>query len=164
MKNILFIFAVIFITNPAYSQNERIKAMFIYNFTKYIEWPNKDDIFTIGVLNSRKMSRELSALSKRKKIGKSKIVIKNLKNTSGIDNCEIIYIPKAQASKIKKIKSLTKNKTTLIISDESRGINKGAGINFVVRGKKQKFEIRRRNIEKKGVKLNSTLLSLGIVK
>ncbi len=164
MKQILFILAAVFFMNSAYSQNEKIKAVFIYNFTKYIEWSGTNDVFTIGILNSKAMNKQLSAIARRKKVGTKKIIIKNFKNVYNIKKCEIIYIPKSQASKIKIVKSRNKNNNMLIISDECDGIKKGAGINFVVKKNRQRFEIRRRNIERNGVKLNSRLLSLGIVK
>jgi len=54
-------------------------------------------------------------------------------------------------------------KPTLIITDQPGLAEKGASINYITIDGAQKFEINRMNIEKAGLKINSFLLSLGIV-
>ena len=50
---------------PGTEGNEyQIKAMFIFNFTKYVEWPeNKDvNVFTIGVIGESEITEPLEKI------------------------------------------------------------------------------------------------------
>ncbi|MBK7311840.1 MAG: YfiR family protein [Sphingobacteriaceae bacterium] len=57
--------------NPSgYDTNAKIKAVFIYNFTKYFEWPNnkKTGNFIIYIVGKNdNLINELNLLAKRKK-------------------------------------------------------------------------------------------------
>lgn len=166
MKKIILLLTAIFLFNFSYSQNEKLKSLFIYNFAKYIKWSKKNSKgdFVIGVYNGNKMFETMKKIMKNKKSGSRKIVINNYKNISSIKNCNILYIPYKKSSLISKIASSLKRKATVIVSDSKSGISKGAGINFVIKSKKIRFEIRKRNVEKNGIKVNSNLIKLGIKK
>ncbi|MDB9964033.1 YfiR family protein [Vicingaceae bacterium] len=45
--------------------NAKIKAVFLYNFTKYIEWPKGsiDESFKIGIYNNAEMYRFLTEMA-----------------------------------------------------------------------------------------------------
>ena len=47
-----------------YDTNAKIKAVYIYNFTKYIEWPKeyREQIFVIGVLGESALFDELKTM------------------------------------------------------------------------------------------------------
>ena len=166
MKKTIILLAAIFLFNFSYSQNEKLKSLFIYNFTKYIKWSgdNGSGDFIIEVYKDKKMLKTLKTLLKNKKTGNRKIVIKNFTSKENLNNCNILFIPSEKSNIIASMSKILNNKATVIVSENKYGISKGAGINFIVKKKKIKFEIRKRNVEKKGIKVNSNLLKLGIKK
>ncbi len=149
-----------------FSQNENVKAVFIYNFTKYISWPKSESSgdFTIGVLGNPAMVSSLNALASKKRVGTRKIKILNFNSYNAIQKCHILYIGNAKKSQISNALTKVSLLPVVVVTDSPGLIEKGSGINFVEVGGKQKFEIKKATVEKKGIKVNSALLQLGIKK
>lgn len=145
--------------------NSKIKATFIYNFTKYIDWPEKykEGNFVIGVLGTTSFYNDLTALLTKKSVGKQIFEIKSYTNIESITgNCHILFIPADHSAQMADVLKKLKGKSTLIVTEKSGLAKQGSGINFVVENNKQRFELNKTNIEKYDLKVSSTLASLAI--
>lgn len=161
MKKLRFILCVtgLFCFALTYGQNEKFKALFIYNFTNYIEWPGgTNGAFTITVIGDSPIIAELQAVSKIKKVGNASIEVKKVNSVSEIGNSNIVYIPANRKKSLYDVAQAMAGKPTLIISDNAQG---KFGINFVEVDSRQSFQISKSNIEEHGLKVNSSLIALG---
>jgi hypothetical protein len=149
----------------ANAQNEKFKALFMYNFTKYIEWPvsQRTGDFVIGVLGNSAMVSELNTIASKQKIGSQNIVIKVFSTADEIDNCNILYLPASKSNQIGAVVNKLTGKAILIISDKAGLASQGAGINYVLDGDKLKYEVNKGSLEKRGLVVSNALLALGIV-
>lgn len=160
--SLLIIAIVVLKFSNLFAQSEKYQALFIYNFTKYIEWPtNSTQDFVIGVIGNDVILSELKNIAESKKVGSQNIVVKSLSNTDDLSNCNIIYIPSSKNNKLEEILASAKE-STLIVTDKKGAAKEGADINFVIVDGKQKFEINSSNISKSGLKVDPNLLNLGI--
>lgn len=166
MKKTLFLFFLLtgFLINLQ-GQNEKFKALFLYNFTKYIEWPSeyKKGDFIIAVLGSTPMITELELIAERRKVETQTIVVQQYNSVSDIRNCHVIYIPSGKSSSLQDVLNKLSKMPTLVITDSPGLARKGSSINYVMKGTKQDFEINKTQIEGAHLKINKTLLSLGTV-
>jgi hypothetical protein len=163
-KQWLLLLVLIFLLPVAKAQDEKFKALFMYNFTKYIEWPSekqKGD-FIIGVFGNSPIINELSIIAEKRKVGTQQIVIKKISETKDIAVCNIVYVPESKVLKADDVKLQSKTKGVVVITDAPGLAKTFAGINYVKLDGKQNFEINKKNLEEQGVKVNSALLSLGI--
>lgn len=168
MKKKIYIFlSIVFITLGAdrpEETNAKIKAIYIYNFTKYIEWPEsyKQGNFVIGIIgNNLPLLNELNKMAIVKTVGNQRLEIKSI--TPNIDaNCHIIYLLSDNSAQLAEVMEKNKNKSTLIITDKAGLAAKGAGINFVIQENKQKIELNKSNIERYKLKVASSLVELAI--
>lgn len=145
--------------------NAKIKAIYIYNFTKYIEWPEtyKDGNFVIGFLGSSSaLLNELSKMSETKKVGSQSIQIKNITSIDNGDKFNIIYILTDNSTQLSEVLNKVKGKSTLIVTDKPGLAKQGSGINFVIVENKQKIELNKTNIEKYKLKIASTLVNMAL--
>lgn len=146
--------------------NARIKAMFLYNFTKYIEWPAayKEGNFVIGILgNNSTLLAELNKMASQKMAGNQKLEIRSLSSVEGASKCHIVYIQPDKGGELPDVLSKVKGKSALVITEKPGLAKQGAAINFVVQENKQKFELNKSNAEKYNLKVSSNLASLAIV-
>jgi hypothetical protein len=161
MKNnslILCLLGVLFFTSVN-GQNEKFKALFIYNFTNYIDWPYYGgSSFIIAVIGDSPIISELEAISKIKSVGKLSIEVKKISSASEIGNASIVYVPGAKKRILPELSQACAGKAVLIISDEAGG---NFGINFTEINQKQSFQISKSNIEAHHLKVNSNLIALG---
>lgn len=146
--------------------NAKIKAVFIYNFTKYIEWPEeyKTGEFTIGILGENEaLFQELDKMSKVKKVSNQTFSIKNIEDPNSLGNPHILYIPEDSTDQLNKALTSLKGKSTLVITEKPGLAQQGAAINFIVVGSRQKFELNKANIEQRNLKVASVLERLAVL-
>ena len=171
MRKAFFIISLLTLTTPflvsfqTFDTNAKIKAMFVYNFTKYIEWPSsyKTGNFVIGVLGESSLYTELQSMTQTKKAANQPFELKKFSSPADIDQCHMLVVPREEASKIDQVLAKVGGYSTLVITEEDGLAQRGAGINFVVRNNRQKFELNKTKIEKHDLKVSSSLLSLAIV-
>jgi uncharacterized protein DUF4154 len=151
-----------FTSDPSGSEgNEyQVKAMFVFNFTKYVEWPDvkSNDVFTIGVIGESEIIEPLERIATQKKVGDKRIVIKTLSHDAD-EFCNIIIVSKSRLNKLDQVEKKYSGRGVLIISDESQ---RSAAINLVTRDNKIRFEINQSLAKSGGVKISSQLLSLAV--
>ena len=146
---------------PGTEGNEyQIKAMFVFNFTKYVEWPQpqSSDVFSIGVVGESDITDPLERIAAQKKVGEQRIVIKNL-SPEDDDYCNIVIVSRSRLNKLEQVEKKYAGKGVLIISDESP---RSAAINLVTRDNKIRFEINQSLAKSGGVKISSQLISLAV--
>ena len=148
------------------ASNAKLKASYIYNFTKYINWPDKykQGNFVIGVLGTSSFYNDLTAQLSTKTVGNQIFEIKSFTSTESILGvCHILFIPTENSNMLPDVLKKMKGRSTLIITEKSGLAKQGSAINFVVENNKQKFELNKLNIEKYSLKVSSTLTALAIV-
>ena len=146
--------------------NAKIKAVFIYNFTKYIEWPSEDqaDEFKIGILGENApLYFELDKMSKLKKVANKSFTINSFESLKDIGQPHILYIPADKTELLKEAVLKLKGKSTLIVTEKPGMALQGSAINFVIVGSHQKFELNKANVSKHNLKVASILENLAVL-
>ena len=161
---ILSVFMIIFVgfvkTNVYDdSINAHIKVTFLYNFTKYIEWPEeyKQGNFVIGVIGNTPVFPELLIMQKTKKNGNQSFVINKYSSVDAIEKCHILFVSEDQSGKLSEAVIKIKGKSTLLVTEKDGLIYKGAAINFVINNNKQGFELNKANIKSRGLNMSTSL-------
>ena len=150
------LFSLIAKVNYGQSGITQAQANFIYNFTKFFDWPQteKSGDFVIGVLGSRSLFTDLGKITKGKKNVTQNIVVKSFSNIDNVEKCHVIFVDAIKASDIHNIHNKT-GVHCLIISDSYTAIGKGAIIQFVVEAERLKYEFSQSNALKHGLKFHS---------
>ena len=145
----------------ATEQESNLKAAFIYNFTKYIDWGNYNDRneFVIDVLGDTTIAHSLKQIAKEKTINDKPIVVHVLENPSQAVDCDILFISKNCRFTLDKILPLV-GKGVLTISEQPGYARHGTAFNFIVVNNKLKFEANLKAISSAGLKAGSQLLKL----
>jgi len=166
MKKISSIFVLLLISLSVFSQNEKLKVTFIYNFTKYISWPAELSTgnFIIGVFGSPAMSGELKAVAETRKVGTRSIEVVDFASLGALQKCHMVYVPESKKAELDKVIEKYDAQAVVVVADVPGAVLKGAAINFIMVDGKQNFEVRKANVEKNGIKVSSQLLNLGVEK
>jgi hypothetical protein len=157
---LLLCFAGLLGSIASYGQNEKFKALFIYNFTNYIEWPEGfGSSFIITVIGDSPIVGELEAIAKIKKVGQASMEIKKVGAITDVGKTNILYIPAQKKKLLNDAATVLSGKPVLIISDNALG---KFGINFVEVDQKQSFQVSKSNIEEHKLKVHTSLIALGV--
>ncbi|MBK7183932.1 MAG: YfiR family protein [Bacteroidetes bacterium] len=161
----LFVMRAMVAPDQGEEANAKIKAIYIYNFTKYIEWPQdyKTGNFIVGVLGSNSsLLGELNKMASAKTVGTQKFEIKNIASAAEATNCHIVYILNDKSTQLADVVGKVKGKSALIVTDKEGLASKGAAINFVIVENKQKIELNKSNIERYKLKVAEQLVSMAV--
>ena len=163
-KGFLFIISLSILSLGARAQNERIKALFIYNFTKYIEWPAayKQGDFIIAVVGETAVFDQLVTNTATRKVATQSIVVKKYNKPKEVERCNILYMAHDKAGTIKEAVERIKDWNTLLITDSAPSGNLEFGLNFVNTEGKQTFEVNTSFLDQKKLGYNQELLRLGV--
>lgn len=144
--------------------SERYQALFIYNFTRYIEWPsNGSSEFVVGVIGKSRVYDELVAVVSGRKVGALNISVKKFTVANEVGACQILFVSNDASSLLPALTAAMNGKNILIITERNGLISKGAGINFVMNEGKQKFQLSKINLQKSGLKVNAELVDMAVL-
>ena len=160
---LMVLFIVVSAQSFAESENNEynIKAMFVLNFMKYVEWPQEpnSDTFKIGVVGESNIYQALLSLVANRKEN-SKIKIYKV-NTDLNEEYQILIIARNENNRIESLSKKYQGKGTLIISEECKN-NNNASINLVNINNKIRFEINNIQAKLGGIKISSKLSEMAI--
>lgn len=144
--------------------NAKIKAIFVYNFTKYFEWPPnyRAENFVITVIGDLALYKELKEMAKDKKVGSQAFEIRTAITLNEIEKSHMLIISNSYSNLLNEVPVKMKGKSILVIADKPGAAKNGAAINFVAVDNKQKFELNKKNAEKYGLVVSSNLEKLAI--
>jgi hypothetical protein len=158
---VFFMLLSLFLGLKSQAQEEKFKAIFIYNFTKYIEWSATDNSeFTIAIVGKSAIEQELKNIASKMKVGNKTIVVKTYSSVGEIKNAQIIYISDKNTNLAEAV-TLSKNIKSLLISNIPNSCKQGACITFITKNGNLSFEISEKNIKQCGLLVNSSLIALG---
>ena len=143
----------------------KFQSIFIYNFSKFIQWPAEyeNGAFVIGVLGESPITKYLEDMASVKKVRGQKFIIKNFSSVSQITKCHMLYIPSNKSAYLKKCLDGVGNNATLIITDKPGMAENGSGINFLIVDGKPKFELNKTSTTKHNLKVSAQLTKLAIL-
>jgi hypothetical protein len=151
--------------SPAFAQNYKMHSVFIYSFTRYVQWPdayNQGD-FEILVLGDSPIVEELKAMAQAKKVGDRPIKITKIKQPSEIKKCNILFVPTARSAEIAAVMEKINTQSILVVTEEPGLALKGSDINFIVKDGKLAFELNQASVNKQGLKVSNELTRLAIL-
>lgn len=142
-----------------------LKAAFIYNFTKYVEWKSgsSDNEFIIGILGTSPIIEPLTEIVKTETVDNKKITLKLFAKPADISFCNILFISQNSTASLDAILAKIVNKGTLIVSEQDGYAEQGTAFNFVILNNKLKFEANVKALNTAGLTASSQLLKLAII-
>ncbi len=141
------------------SREYEIKAAYLYNFIKYIDWPTSRDTITIGVLGGNPFGSALVPLN-GKIVKGLRVVVKQLDSVRDAQNCQVIFVSSSEKQRLPEIFENSKNAHVLTVG-EMQGFAQGGGIiNFIEENNKVRFEINSDAARRTGLTISSELLKL----
>ena len=139
-----------------------IKAAFLYNFTKFVEWPSDafpDGSFRLCVLGDDPFGRSLMELTSQEVAGR-KLTVVRAREMEKVEGCHVLFISRSERGRLPAILSEVREAPVLTVADTKGFLDDGGVINFTLEGSKVRFEINQEAADRAGVKISSKLMRL----
>lgn len=169
MKKSFVVSLLLLIGSLGFAQTEKpmyeIHAQMIYNFIKYIQWPNDSEPgeFVVGIIGEDDVFNTLKSYYDGKPKGAKKYSIRKLSNAEESSTCAVVYIGKSKGGQFENVKNTVAGKPVLTITDSFNLGKKGSCINFKVLDGKLKFELNQASVTSSTLKVASQLSSMAIL-
>ena len=142
----------------------RIKAAFLYNFVKFVEWPSEafednDETLILGIFGDDLFGAALHSLS-GKTVKERRLTIKRFDSLLDLDPCHILFMASAAPEQLEKALESLEGSNVLTVGEMRSFAQMGGIINFVVRNNKIRFEINLGAGKRAGLMISSQLLKL----
>ncbi len=142
-----------------------IKAAFLYNFAKFVDWPEEiagtdSGKIYIGVLGQSPFGGVLEKIVQDRRIDGRTIVIKEFKRLQELDFCHILYISNSESRRLRRIFGQLSKENTLTVGESNDFLTKGGVIRLVNKRNKVRFEIDLEAANKAQLTISSRLLKL----
>lgn len=128
------------------SKESQIKAAFVYNFLKFVEWPadkltNNDSALTIGVLGKGPITSELQKAVKDRRINGRELVVKTVETAEAARGLHLLFVTASEDNRLDSLLAQTADASVLTVGESEQFAKRGGIITFVLEGDKLRFEI-----------------------
>jgi hypothetical protein len=153
----------------AVNREYRIKAAYLYQFGRYVEWPAKAFAdakapFVIGVMEGDPIGADLTQIAKIKKIQDRPIKILRFSSPPDIRGCHIFFLSGSLAAeKQKDVIRRIAGMNTLTVGESDEFLNMGGIVRFVMEENNIRVQISRKAAEREGLSISAKLLQVARV-
>jgi hypothetical protein len=149
---------------PVLKEHE-LKAAFLYNFTKFVEWPSSsfrdaNAPFVVAVAGNSPCTAELEKIAKERKINGRQMIIRRITTFDGAQDAQALFISASEDSRSKDWLAAMRGRSVLTIGESEFFCKQGGVINFLLEGEKIRFEINMDQAEAAGLKVSAQLQKL----
>lgn len=142
-----------------------VKAAYLYNFGRFVEWPAKvtaakTGAFSICVLGEDPFGPALDATLAGERIGNQKVVARRISSPHESVDCQILFISTSEASRLNKIIDSLDKTAVLTVSDIPQFSQHRGMIQLVLEGSRIRFEVNLTATQRAGLTLSSELLKV----
>lgn len=160
---ILFCAALLFPQNvqaqKAKAGEYQVKAAFLYNFAKFIDWPSGSDGMTLCILGKDPFDGDIDFIQGKTVKGRA-LTVKRIKTVKEVRECKILFISSAMKTSMMQTVTALKGSNVLTIGDTEGFAQQGVIINFYLEDEKVRFEINIEAAKHAGIQISSNLLKL----
>src|SRR5258708_13231166 len=144
-----------------------VKAAYLYNFGRFVQWPNKSTAhggspFTVCVLGQDPFGQALDAILAGESIDGANTAAARISKPQEPVNCRILFISSSEASHLNQILLTSESRLLLTVSDLPLFSQRGGMVQFVLEGKRVRFEVNLTPVEHTHLALSSQLLQVAV--
>lgn len=142
-----------------------VKAAFLYNFTKFVEWPPgaflaESSQLRLCILGDNPFGTTLESVIEGEEVQGRRLLILRVDFLHNPGHCHILFISRSERERIPAVLTALQGSPVLTVSETDGFLEKGGTINFKIREGKVRFEINPSAAERGGLKMSSKLLRL----
>jgi uncharacterized protein DUF4154 len=142
---------------------QQVKAVFVYNFTRFAEWPvgsfeSPTQPLVIGVLGSDAFAAQLDDVVRGEHVGDHPLQVRRFRNAEEIGDCQILYIDQVERNQLGAALGRLGHRSTLTVSDIEGAARRGVMVEFAKSDNRIRLLINVDSARAAGVTLSSNLL------
>jgi hypothetical protein len=145
-----------------------IKAGFLYNFARLVDWPdeafkNDAEDLRLVVIGHDCFDGALDRLVAGKMVGRHRVVIGYVNSVENSQHAQMVFVSPSEEKQVPAIISALKASSSLTVSDVDRFAERGGIIGLIMAGGSVHFVVNRAAANQARLRVSSRILSLATV-
>jgi len=145
----------------------QVKAAFLYNFAKFVEWPavafeKPQTPYSICVLGSDPFGEDLDIAAAENVQGR-KMMVRRIGDLKSLSGCHILFVSPSERKRLPAVFEALGNAPTFTVGEDEEFVRAGGCLRFYVVENRVRFEINLQATERARLKVSAKLLSLARV-
>jgi hypothetical protein len=139
-----------------------VKAAFLYNFIKFVEWPPESlaagEPFRVCLLGEDPFGGALERAVRGDDVGGRPIAVERVAIDGALAACHLVFVPRAHANRTAATVRAIGNGAVLMVGESDGFLQAGGAINLVVDGGHVRFDVAIPQAAARRLKISSKLL------
>lgn len=142
-----------------------VKAAFLYNFAKFIEWPALEvpavpEAFSLCVLGDDPFGGSLERVVRGKTVQDHPLIVRHLVDVEEAVRCQILFVTASALGQFRRMLAAVEGAPVLIVGDTEDVVHWGGMVGFHMEGNRVRFVINQAAVERAGLQASSQLLNV----
>lgn len=145
------------------SREYQIKAVFLFNFAQFVEWPaaafaGANSPIVIGVLGENPFGGYLDDTVRDEKINSRPLEVQRYLQVDEIKTCHVLFISASEANRLEPILASLRSRSILIVGDADDFVQRGGMIRLAAAQNKIRLTINPEAAKAANLTISSKLL------
>jgi len=139
-----------------------VKAAFIHNIAKLVEWPaasHAGDSLRLCILGQSPLAQAAGSLA-GKQVGELVWEVRPVDSRANLQECRVLFIAASESGNLRRVLENIAGSAILTVGDSDGYAERGVMVNFYPEENKVRFEINVDAAQRTGFKIGSQLLKL----
>jgi hypothetical protein len=143
----------------------QVKAMFVYNFLKFVEWPlntsaGPKEPFVVAIIGEGETADSTERFLQSKTIGERPLVVRRSRWNESLAGVQAALVVENDARKLQRILDAAAAAGVLTIGEGERFATEGGVIGLLVEDRRVRFDVDTTAAKNAGLRVSSKLLAL----
>jgi hypothetical protein len=149
--------------SAAVAPEYQLKAVFLFNFTQFVEWPpqafaDAKSPLVIGILGSDPFGDYLDETVRGETVNGRPLLVRRYASVDEVNNCHVLFISHSEAPRQTAILGKLKGKSILTVGEDDGFVGAGGVIRFLTVSNKIRLRIGLASAQQAALTLSSKLL------
>jgi hypothetical protein len=114
----------------------RVKAVFLFNFSRFVEWPESAfrapaAPFVVGVFGYDPFGDELDAVMRGESVDGHPLEVRRVASLAEAEQCQILFIHRSEEDRLDEVVDALSRQSTLTVSDVAGSAQRGVMVRLV---------------------------------
>jgi hypothetical protein len=139
-----------------------VKAAYLYNFTKYVEWPPETaqglEPFRLCVVADGVIRSAIHRTVDGEMVDGRPLVMVAPQTLRDAQQCQILFVGRSEREQASKLLAAVRDRPVLTVGDSSRFMEQGGMIEFLLQDRRVRFDVNLPSAQRSKLRVSSNLL------
>jgi hypothetical protein len=151
------------LANAQQHDERAIKVAYVFNLTKYVEWPHGGKQLVVGFVGEGLMGEALEKMLNGKISGSMVIRVINSPGHDALEQCDIVYVAYSSPKNVRAALDRVRGKSVLTVGDTESFTKDGGMVGLVRSGEQVQLQVNLDAVQEAHLKISSRVLDLATI-